>query len=66
MADKKMPRSNTRYPQRKPDHPRLQQVTESVFGELGPVKKTNIFEISSGESLAIDQKDKNYIKPLPN
>jgi hypothetical protein len=75
MADKKMPRSNTRFPQRKPDHPRLQQVVEPVFGELGKAKKPNIlpnvlpnvFEITSDEeSLANDQKDKRYIKPLPN
>jgi hypothetical protein len=67
MADKKMPRSNTRFPQRKPDHPRLQQVVEPVFGELGKAKKPpTIVEITSSESLEIDQKDNRYIKPLPN
>jgi hypothetical protein len=67
MADKKMPRSNTRFPQRRPDHTRLQQVVEPVFGELGKAKKLPIFEIvSDEESLAEDQRDKSYIKPLPN
>jgi phage/plasmid-associated DNA primase len=64
MADKKMPRSNTRFPQRKPDHPRLQQVP--VFGELGKAKKPNIFEITGGEAIEIEQKDKPYVKPLPS
>lgn len=66
MADKKMPRSNTRFPQRRPDHPRLQQQQVIETGTLGTPKKTNIFEITRGEEIEMDNKDKPYVKPLLN
>ena len=65
MADKKMPRSNTRFPQRRPDHPRLQQQVIET-GTLGVPKKNNIFEIVRGEEIEMDNKDKPYVKPLLN
>ena len=62
MHSKKMPRSGTRFPQRRPERPQLQQVVEPTV----PVKKTNIFEITRGESILIDEKDKSPIRPLPH